>query len=190
MTEDDILDGIDFNGHKKRLGEIVKKYGPALLKVAYNGAASKLPVDVTFDGSNPAVKGVLKAIASRVVGISNSTRDDLRSTIGRALQGEKDDEGRTVVPSIQEIRKRIQAQGDITSKSRAQLIARTETANAGRQGSLLAYGDANVKKVEALDTDNDEECAARNGKVFTVEEAAEIDPHPNCVLSWSPVIEK
>jgi hypothetical protein len=46
-----------------------------------------------------------------------------------------------------------------------------------------------VTKVRALDSDNDPECEERNGTVYTLEEAADVEAHPNCVLAWEPIVE-
>jgi hypothetical protein len=45
-------------------------------------------------------------------------------------------------------------------------------------------------QVEAIDGDGDEECAARNGNVYAVDEALEIEDHPNGTLDWIPVVDK
>src|SRR6185369_8821894 len=42
----------------------------------------------------------------------------------------------------------------------------------------------------AYDGDGDEECAARNGQEYTIEEAQGIDDHPNGTLVWSPIVDK
>lgn len=76
------------------------------------------------------------------------------------------------------------------AKYRAELIARSETAHAQRSSSLLHYrANGNIQKVVAFDGIGDEECAARNGQIFSLDEA-EIEndaTHPNCVLSFGPI---
>lgn len=74
---------------------------------------------------------------------------------------------------------------------RAELIARTETLEASRQSSIGLYeASPVVKEVEAYDGDGDELCAERNGETFTFEEAEQesVETHPNCVLSFGPVV--
>jgi hypothetical protein len=75
------------------------------------------------------------------------------------------------------------------SKYRSQLIARTEALHAQRISSIEAYkATGEIKGVVAFDGDSDEECAGRNGQVFTFDEA-EVEAgltHPNCVLSFAP----
>lgn len=73
---------------------------------------------------------------------------------------------------------------------RSSMIARTETMSAGRESSIQAYKfSPTVERVVAFDGEEfDETCAARNGQIFSIEEAeAENgDCHPNCVLCWGP----
>lgn len=76
------------------------------------------------------------------------------------------------------------------ARYRAELIARSETAHAQRSSSLLHYrANGHIPKVVAFDGVGDEECAARNGQIFNLDEA-EIEndaTHPNCVLSFGPI---
>lgn len=73
---------------------------------------------------------------------------------------------------------------------RSRLIARTETLEASRQGSLLVYAESPVvEKVIAFDgVEHDEQCIERNGEIFTIEEAMteSSNTHPSCVLAWAP----
>jgi phage portal protein BeeE len=73
---------------------------------------------------------------------------------------------------------------------RAETIARTETMLAYNEAALRGYGEFNVSQVEAIDGDNDEECAARDGQVYDLDEALAIDDHPNGTLDWAPVLDK
>ena len=78
-------------------------------------------------------------------------------------------------------------------KYRAQLIARTETLHAQRVSSLETYRASDVVTgVVAFDNQTeygDEECVARDGRVFTFEEAeAEMAAeHPQGTLNFGPV---
>lgn len=73
---------------------------------------------------------------------------------------------------------------------RGQLIARTETLHAQRVASLTSYRlSQKVQTVQAYDGDEDEECAARNGEYFSLDDAdIETDAeHPNGTLAWGPI---
>ena len=74
--------------------------------------------------------------------------------------------------------------------ARAETIARTETALSYNRAALDAYKEFQVTHVIAYDGDYDEVCAERNGKEFTVEEAFDIEDHPNGTLDWAPVTDK
>lgn len=78
---------------------------------------------------------------------------------------------------------------------RADMIARAESKTAQNVASMRLYKEhPNVNKLEAYDTrhgdTHDPACVERDGKVFTFEEAEGEDlTHPNCSLSWGPVVE-
>jgi hypothetical protein len=72
---------------------------------------------------------------------------------------------------------------------RSRLIARTETLHSARISTVQVYRSApQVNFCVAFDGESDEECAARNGAIFTFDEAeAEANgTHPNCVLAFGP----
>jgi hypothetical protein len=71
---------------------------------------------------------------------------------------------------------------------RAETIARTETMLAYNEAALRGYGEFNVKQVEAIDGDEDDECAARDGHTYDLDEALAISDHPNGTLDWAPVV--
>ncbi len=78
--------------------------------------------------------------------------------------------------------------GSLFDEYRAELIARTELMDAYNGAALGSYQDAGLTKVQAIDGDADEECAARNGQEFTIIEADGISDHPNGTLDWIPVL--
>lgn len=76
-------------------------------------------------------------------------------------------------------------------KYRAELIARTEILHSQRTASSAAYRqDPLINRVIAFDGDKDAECAARNGRTYTLDQADEeiAATHPNCVLAFGPVV--
>ena len=74
--------------------------------------------------------------------------------------------------------------------ARAETIARTETALSYNRAALDAYKEFRVARVLAYDGDGDPECAARNGREFSVDDAFSIADHPNGTLDWAPVVDK
>jgi phage portal protein BeeE len=72
--------------------------------------------------------------------------------------------------------------------ARAETIARTETALSYNRAALGGYREFNVRQVQAIDGDKDEQCAVRNGQTFSLDDAYGIADHPNGTLDWVPVV--
>lgn len=124
------------------------------------------------------VKRVLDRGAARVTAINEVTRAEIAKIIADAIAQE-------VSPG---------ALGDLIEAStvfdeyRAELIARTELTQAYNSAAIDSYREVGIEKVEAVDGDGDEECAARDGQIFDADEADGIEDHPNGTLDWIPVI--
>jgi phage portal protein BeeE len=73
---------------------------------------------------------------------------------------------------------------------RAETIARTETMLAYNEAALRGYSAYDVTQVTAIDGDDDEECASRDGQTYDLAEALDISDHPNGTLDWVPVVDK
>jgi len=80
------------------------------------------------------------------------------------------------------------------SRTRALMVARTETKFAQNASSMAIYREAEtVSSVQVFDAqlgDTDAGCQALNGRIFTLEEAQKIPllDHPNCTRSFAPVV--
>lgn len=113
----------------------------------------------------------------RVTGINQTTRDDIARLV---------EEGVAAGLAPDELAQLI---ADSTSfdAARAELISRTETMLAYNDSALRTYQDFAVEEVEAIDGDQDEVCAARNGSRFSIDEAYAISDHPNGTLDWVPI---
>jgi len=123
------------------------------------------------------VLNVLLKGAARVTQINEATRRELRVLIGKAIeQGLSPAEAGDYIQSATQF-----------SEYRAERIARTELMNAYNASALQSYNRYGVQMVEAVDGDDDEECAQRNGQQFTVDDAMSIEDHPNGTLDWIPV---
>lgn len=170
----------DWEGFGDEAEALLRRYYPQLLELAYADAGELLGDDsIRWDISNPRVKDVIDTLAERIRSVAESTKEDVRRWIEVGTE-----EGL----SVQEIARQIRSNAENISPSRALTIARTESRQAYNGGAILAYGDAGISEVEALDSDNDPECAARNGQIYTLEEAAQVEAHPNCQLAWAPVV--
>jgi SPP1 gp7 family putative phage head morphogenesis protein len=121
---------------------------------------------------------VRKRTGERIVGINETTRDAIADLIAEGFeQGLGPAE---VAASIEE--------ATAFNEARAELVARTESMFAYNEAALSSYREFGVSEVTALDGDQDDECAARNGQRFSVDEAFGIADHPNGTLDWAPVV--
>lgn len=181
MAIADRLDELyDWEGSKDELEGLMRKHIPQLLRLSFEDANDALAVDIAFDLTNPRVKDVIDTLAKRVRNVSDTTLEQIRGWVDTGTE-------QGLAPA--EIARQIRANAGSMTQARALTIARTETREAYNGGALLAYDTVGVNEVEALDSDEDPECAARNGQRFTLEEAAAVDAHPNCVLAWAPVVD-
>jgi SPP1 gp7 family putative phage head morphogenesis protein len=121
---------------------------------------------------------VLDRAGLRIKNITETTRQAIASAI---LQGFDNGESPSqVADRIEEL--------TAFNEHRAELIARTETMNAYNAAALQSYREYGVERVTAIDGDQDEECAARDGQEYSLEEALDIEDHPNGTLDWAPAI--
>ena len=80
------------------------------------------------------------------------------------------------------------------------MIARTEVMRSQNLTSVGFFKEQDFKYVRADDIDGDPDdnyvdpgdpygrtCAERHGQIYTVEDAARIDDHPNGTLNWQPM---
>ena len=128
--------------------------------------------------SKRAVERALTRGAARVTRINATTREGIRRLVAEAIE-------RGLSPA--EAGKLVREWAGF-DEYRAERIARTELMFAYNAAALDSYGAMGVTEVEAIDGDEDDECAERNGRVFTLEEAEGIEDHPNGTLDWAPVI--
>lgn len=114
--------------------------------------------------------------------ISSTTRTEVKSLLDDAL---------TEGWSPQRFADRLEESG-VFSESRAEMIARTETAIAHNAGQVDAFKEAGVEKLLVMDGDNDEwgcDCPTYNEQVCSVEWAmANPTEHPNCLADGSALV--
>ena len=96
--------------------------------------------------------------------------------------------------STQDIANNLMAEFDDFSKTRANMIARTEILGASNQGNQLGYKAAGVTKEEWLTARNEkvcETCAPMDGEIFPIEDfpTPPFSTHPNCRCVGLPVID-
>ena len=171
---DDILDD------GTEAATLMRRFYPLVIESAFNDA-SLAGVPVAFDLDNPFVQATLSKLAKQIKSVADTTRDEVQRLVG--LQAEHG-------WSVEQLASELQQLVEVRSRTRALLIARTETGTAYNLGSVAAYRAGGVKFVEVLDGDDDEPCATANGQRWTLEQA-EANPiaHPNCTRSYIPVVE-
>lgn len=186
ITIDDLWDD-EFE--QEQLAVIVERRYGAMLSALHGLIADALGLDavVQFRLDDAATRAVLEHAAERVVRIDQTTRDAIREHLqaGQALGlsnweiangSPKDD-----FPPLDRLFSE-------TWKGRADLISRTELAEAQRVSALNRYAASGlVDQVRVVDGDYDEFCASRNGKVVPLAEAPGL-AHPACRLVVIPVV--
>lgn len=141
-----------------------------------------------------AVERVMARGVARVTNINDTTKSKIQDAVSRGLgQG-------LSVTAVADLIEGIGSEEDASAlgldlpsafdEYRAEMIARTELMDAYNGAALGSYTDAGLNQVQAIDGDGDEECAARDGQVFDIEEADNIEDHPNGTLDWVPVIDE
>jgi len=171
--------------------ELVLGYGQHYLRTAHQtvdsiNAVTDLGIDFT------------DTMESRVVSLSKR-RETLLDLTGqsRAALFDAIKEGRDAAESVDQIARRISSK--VSSgrykdvRTRAELIARTETKYAQNMSSLVIYGAADgIGGIQVLDSQLgsfDEYCDAVNGIIVTQQEAEWLanEEHPNGTRSFIPV---
>lgn len=141
------------------------------------GGASQAGKAGTGPADQRAVDWALRHGSARITRINDWTRAEVRKLIAQAVE-----QGLSPLEA-----------GDLVEawsgwdEYRAERIARTELMFAYNAAALDTYAEYAVTQVEALDGDEDEECAARNGQVYDLPDAAAITDHPNGTLDWAPI---
>lgn len=131
------------------------------------------------------VDRALQRGAARVKGINERTREAIRGFIIEGLE-----EGLSPAELAQRLLGITLDNGTPAfDELRAETIARTELMDAYNGAALGTYLDAGLSEVQAIDGDGDEECADRDGRIFSIADAEDIIDHPNGTLDWVPVIE-
>jgi HK97 family phage portal protein len=160
-------------------------------KTAFGQVEAAIGVETVWDLGNPHVRDVLGRLATRIVGVNETTRDDVRRVVNAGLEAGK------TVNAIADDLYGLYAE---SYRNRSLAIARTESQVAYNLATQLGYKETGVVlSVECLDNPNHTEgygasdglsCAERNGTITELD-AADIHifaEHPNGTLAISPVL--
>lgn len=144
--------------------------------------------DITPTDRDKIEKAVLKAGGKRM-GLMDITRD-VKESLFKAIDLGRE-QGLNPRDTAKLIREYVPRGRYVNAGSgyRSKMIARTEVLHGQRFASLSIYESSPVVTgAVAFDGDHDDLCAARNGQLFTFEEAFQIsdETHPQCVLAFGP----
>lgn len=137
---------------------------------------------VSFALDDTVTRRFLADAGQNIVGINQTTRDAVRAAL---IAGQAEGE------SLSQLAKRLRALPEF-GRARAQMIARTELAQASNRGALESYESSGVVVgITVVDGDYDAECAAMNGRRFTLRDARGVAPlqHPACKRALIPLTE-
>lgn len=178
---------VDWTKFGEEIADKMGAFYQQLFTLSYDDAGNLLSDDtLELDMSNPNVKKTMDRLLKKIKAVADTTKEEIRGLVGQATE-----EGW----STTELAKRIREHGDQMSKSRSEMIARTESATAYSAGSVLAYQDAGVtkKKWQAEADAPDDDCQI-DGETVGVDESfsngLDYPPaHPNCRCAVAPVVE-
>lgn len=169
------------------LGLLLRRFYPDVLASAFGDAEDLLALDLAFDVASDAVQAVLDQLLLQARGITETTKDELRTLIGQqAAEGW----------SAEELADQIRAAAPGMARRRAAVIAVTETASAYSRGSLLAYRQSGVVSELVWMTAPSEDacpiCKPLDGKTVLLDQ--EFAPgirfppaHPQCRCAIAPI---
>lgn len=163
-----------------RLGFILEAAYRRALADVHAIVAAALDLDpATFRVDDAATRALLDEAATRVVGISETTRQGIADVLRRGQ------EAGLPTPDIADQIERLFTQ---TWSGRAETIARTEIAEAQRLSAIDRYTASGlVDRVLIIDGEDDEPCKSRNGTTVPLAAAPGL-AHPRCTLVLAPLL--
>ncbi|HYW25766.1 MAG TPA: phage portal protein [Terriglobales bacterium] len=134
---------------------------------------------VAFGLDDPQTRAFLRAAGINVVGITDTTREQVRAEL---VAGQQQGEG------IPELARRLRGLPAFT-QARAETVARSELGTSQNAAALASYRASGVVVgVRVHDgEDFDAACAAMDGRVFPLGQEPASLQHPNCVRAFAPV---
>lgn len=169
----------------KRLLAVLRPHMVALAEEVTSEARKALPAK-----ADPFTESVLRIIATkvgyRVTDIDLTTRNAVADAIAQGFaDGLSPREVGDVIEGLTTF-----------DEYRSELIARTESAYAYNAAAIETYREYDVQLVEAIDGDEDQQCVDRQALdsgygpgIYTIDDAAGIEDHPNGTLDWVPFFE-
>jgi HK97 family phage portal protein len=150
--------------------------------------SEKLPVIQRILNTAPARAQMIHRTTSKAIGRGVKVALERGYSIGQLARGVPDDN----FPGLRSIL--------TETDNRARLIARTEIMRTQNQSSIGYFQQQGYMYVQADDVDGDPDdtyvdpgdpfgrtCAERHGQIYQLEDAHNIDDHPNGTLNWMPM---
>ena len=159
------------------LGETLTPLQQRMLRDVTRLVIAELGVDFQLDDAE--TRAFLESAATRVVGITDTTRDAVRAAL---VEGQAAGEG------IELLARRL-ASLPAFNRSRAETVARGELGYAQNESALAAYRSSGVVVGVRIHDglDDDAACRAMDGRTFTLEQAPAALEHPRCVRAFAPI---
>lgn len=184
-----ILDGIEYEEITSKLRPVMKRYcHDAYTKGARRAISdiNKFPgYDINFDilpMDFEAVDVMIEHNLIEMKGATNFMKKEIFRVVSTGML-----EGQSIPQMTKAMRERIGV-----TKTRANMIARTETIRNYAQASVNKYEQNGIKKWRWIAAAGDRTCdlcASLDGHIFKVGDPQPPFPHPNCRCSVSPFIE-
>lgn len=181
-------DAFDWGVERDLLRRLLGRWYLLFGEAAYAQAGLALGVTIAFDVEQPGVAGMMERLATRVTGITETSRGAIADLVAAAHR-----DGTAVIDVERQLR------GLFTSwtTNRAHAVAKTESANAYALASASAWRDSGlVDRVRIFDgtdcgwTSHDDPDKA-DGSVRMLREYEEQPlSHPNCQRAAAPVVDR
>lgn len=182
---------IDWDEEDDLLRELFDRFYRATGERAFASVAATVGVDIAWDVANPNIARILHELGHRIVGINDTTRQDVIRVIT---------DGQAEGLNLHQISANLTGMFEETYKNRAMTIARTETQVSYNTASQLGYQESGVvQDVEMVDNPDHPEdygasdgltCAERHGMIVNIGQMdAHIEAeHPNGSLAFIPIL--
>lgn len=185
------------DGARNELARVMSGSYARIIRATWNTiAASGVAGVLEFDDRLPIVSQIVALATSSAEGIDQVSR----TAVSRAIEM-----GIERGYSIQQVARGVPADGfpginslvEETYQNRARTIARTEVMRAQNAASIGYYREQGIRWMRAYDPDGDpadnyigsdgRTCSERSGLIYTADDSMNVDSHPNCRLTWTPI---
>ena len=174
----DTADGLIVEGEATLLGDVLTPRQLSLLDDVYQLVLGEL--GISFDLDDAATRAYLGVAGSNIAGITDTTRLAVQAAL---MAGQQAGGG------IEQLAARLQGLPTFSAR-RARTVARTELGHASNTAALTSYRASSVVVgVRVFDGDYDAECAAINGRVYTLSQPPATLQHPNCRRAFAPIVD-